>query len=149
MATSVDAITLNDEHRHEITESGLGHVNIDEAEAAFNDLSRQLSNASQNTHETAHTETLDSTANVKDLEKGVDETFDLRDYLTSSNDAHERAGIKHKHVGVTWEDLRVDVMGGMHSKVEPDHLLSYLTRFLIPYKIYVRTFGSTCSSPNV
>ncbi|KAI6015643.1 pleiotropic drug resistance ABC transporter [Pisolithus marmoratus] len=30
--------------------------------------------------------------------------FDLREYLTSSNDANQAAGIRHKHVGVTWED---------------------------------------------
>ena len=56
-----------------------------------------------------------------DLEKGHDgdrqETFDLREYLTSSNDANSAAGIKHKHVGVTWEDLEVSGIGGGNNKV--------------------------------
>ena len=56
-----------------------------------------------------------------DLEKGHDgdrqETFDLREYLTSSNDANSAAGIKHKHVGVTWEDLEVSGIGGEENKV--------------------------------
>ena len=56
-----------------------------------------------------------------DLEKGHDgdrqETFDLREYLTSSNDANSAAGIKHKHVGVTWEDLEVSGIGGGDNKV--------------------------------
>jgi len=56
-----------------------------------------------------------------DLEKGRDgdrqETFDLREYLTSSNDANSAAGIKHKHVGVTWEDLEVSGIGGEQNKV--------------------------------
>ena len=56
-----------------------------------------------------------------DLEKGRDgdlqETFDLREYLTSSNDANSAAGIKHKHVGVTWEDLEVSGIGGEENKV--------------------------------
>jgi len=53
-----------------------------------------------------------------DLEKGRDEeTFDLREYLTSSNDASSSAGIKHKHVGVTWEDLKVLGIGGEENKV--------------------------------
>ena len=56
-----------------------------------------------------------------DLEKGYDEdrqeTFDLREYLTSSNDAKSAAGIKHKHVGVTWEDLEVLGIGGGDNKV--------------------------------
>ena len=71
-----------------------------------------------------------------DLEKGRDEdrqeTFDLREYLTSSNDANSAAGIKHKHVGVTWEDLEVSGIGGGDNKVRryveclvrtPSHLL--------------------------
>ena len=45
------------------------------------------------------------------------ETFDLREYLTSSNDANAAAGIKHKHVGVTWEDLEVSGIGGDDNKV--------------------------------
>lgn len=56
-----------------------------------------------------------------DLEKGREkdrqETFDLREYLTSSNDANSAAGIKHKHVGVTWEDLEVTGIGGDDNKV--------------------------------
>ena len=56
-----------------------------------------------------------------DLEKGRDddrkEVFDLREYLTSSNDANSTAGIKHKHVGVTWEDLEVSGIGGGDNKV--------------------------------
>ena len=54
-----------------------------------------------------------------DLEKGRDhrETFDLREYLTSSNDANSAAGIKHKHVGVTWEELEVSGIGGEENKV--------------------------------
>ena len=56
-----------------------------------------------------------------DLEKGHvedrQETFDLREYLTSSNDANSAAGIKHKHVGVTWEDLEVLGIGGDGNKV--------------------------------
>ena len=56
-----------------------------------------------------------------DLEKGRDgdrqETFDLREYLTSSNDANSAAGIRHKHVGVTWEDLEVLGIGGEENKV--------------------------------
>ncbi|OBZ78638.1 Brefeldin A resistance protein [Grifola frondosa] len=47
----------------------------------------------------------------------------LREYLTSSNSASERAGLLHKHVGVTWENLQVDVFGGAN------------------HKVYVKTFG--------
>ena len=67
-----------------------------------------------------------------DLEKGHDgdrqETFDLREYLTSSNDANSAAGIKHKHVGVTWEDLEVSGIGGGDNKVR--HLVESFLRSL-------------------
>lgn len=88
------------------------HVNVQQAEDTFNELSRALSRKS--THKSTRS---DSSA---DLEKGSadgTEPFDLREYLTSSNDANQSAGIKHKHVGVTWEGLKVDVMGGADHKV--------------------------------
>jgi ATP-binding cassette, subfamily G (WHITE), member 2, SNQ2 len=112
MATPTDTITLNGDDRsaqHEIVETGRGHIDIDQVVAAFNELSRQLSKSSQAARRIARTETIDSTAKTKNLEKEDqdEEIFDLRDYLMSSNDANEQAGIKHKHVGVTWEDLRV------------------------------------------
>jgi|SRR6266850_1546952 len=89
-------------------------VNIEQAENAFHELSRQLSQG------TFVDDREQGAATAKDIEKGVSDSerpFDLREYLTSSNDANERAGIKHKHVGVTWEDFHVDVFGGSNFKV--------------------------------
>ncbi|KAF7347495.1 Pleiotropic drug resistance ABC transporter protein [Mycena venus] len=62
------------------------------------------------------------------IEKGANDEapFDLREYLTTSNDAQQQAGIKHKHVGVTWDELEVKVAGGLDSK------------------LYVGTFGGAC-----
>ncbi|KAF9270866.1 hypothetical protein L218DRAFT_889741 [Marasmius fiardii PR-910] len=95
-----------------------GGVDVKRAEQQFEQLSRSLSNrfsikdkgTSANSAQTVH-----------DLEKaesgsGEEEQFDLREYLTSSNDANQQAGIRHKHVGVTWEGLQVDVVGGAESK---------------------------------
>ncbi|THH19003.1 hypothetical protein EW146_g2066 [Bondarzewia mesenterica] len=39
------------------------------------------------------------------------EPFDLREYLSSSNDTHERARNKHKHFGGTWEEFQVEIGG--------------------------------------
>ncbi|KAF5312934.1 hypothetical protein D9619_002752 [Psilocybe cf. subviscida] len=95
-------------------QSGSHHVNIAEAEEEFNVLSRQLTIRSS---EGNHSKDTDSTAAVGgDLEKGAPERFDLREYLTSSNDANQKAGIKHKNVGIVWEDLQVEVAGGFDSK---------------------------------
>ena len=74
-----------------------------------------------------------------DLEKGRNgdrqEAFDLREYLTSSNDANSAAGIKHKHVGVTWEDLEVSGIGGEENKVRS---LSRLIIFYVSRHTLVR-----------
>jgi hypothetical protein len=98
-----------------------GHVAVAQAETDFGRVQRSL-----NTPEVAgKVAPRHSTSN--DLEKGHDvdrqETFDLREYLTSSNDANDAAGIKHKHVGVTWEDLEVSGIGGDGNKVR------YFTRY--------------------
>ena len=43
--------------------------------------------------------------------------FDLKEHLSSSNDKNTQARLKHKHVGVPWEDLQVDIIGGVNHKV--------------------------------
>lgn len=73
------------------------HVDVNKAKAEFAALQRTLSSG----REKADDRTLD-------LEK-ADDDFDLKDYFTSSNDANAAHGIRPKHVGVTWEDLRVEV----------------------------------------
>ncbi|THH10140.1 hypothetical protein EW146_g8467 [Bondarzewia mesenterica] len=126
--TPVDARTLRDEQTDYSANDGRYHVDIQEAEEAFHVLSRQLTQGTvvsapsrRNTHGYA------DGGEKKDIEKGeiypVGEAFDLREYLSSSNEAHEKAGIKHKHVGVTWENFQVEVPGGANAK------------------LYVRTFG--------
>ncbi|KIK62247.1 hypothetical protein GYMLUDRAFT_42191 [Collybiopsis luxurians FD-317 M1] len=118
MTDTPDAMTLNDERMSRIGDiesqiptqnnSVVGHVDVASAERQFKELSRQLSRQSQSQKTV--------TAN-SDLEKGaVEDAFDLREYLTSSNDANQREGIQHKHVGVTWHDLEVKVIGGEDSK---------------------------------
>lgn len=74
-------------------QSGSRHVNVAEAEEQFNVLSRQLTIRSEGK---SSKDTDSTTAAVGDLEKGAPEHFDLREYLTSSNDANQKAGIKHK-----------------------------------------------------
>ncbi|RDB29035.1 ABC transporter G family member 11 [Hypsizygus marmoreus] len=115
--TPADNRTLNEERR-EIGESS-HHVDVARAEAEFNALSRQLTIKSHTDVHRKRSELSVSTIDVEkeaQQEKGDEERFDLRDYLSSSNDANQRAGMKHKHVGVVWEDLQVDVMGGLDHK---------------------------------
>ncbi|KAJ3512950.1 hypothetical protein NLJ89_g3230 [Agrocybe chaxingu] len=99
------------------------HVDVARAEEEFYELSRQLSKRSEVVKSTARLS--DITTAGQDLEKGVEkvddaeETFDLREYLTSSNDQNQNAGIKHKNVGVIWDGLQVEVAGGVNSKTLP------------------------------
>lgn len=71
------------------------HVDVTKAKAEFAALQRTFSGRDEKTTD-------------DDLERGDDE-FDLKEYFTSTNDAHAAHGIRSKHVGVTWQDLRVEV----------------------------------------
>lgn len=105
------------------------HVDVELAKRQFAALERRITNRSHHQYEdqTTADQYRSSTepgkdrvsSSSSDVEKGAlqEAPFNLRDYLTSSNEANQAAGIQHKHVGVTWEDLQVDVMGGMDSKV--------------------------------
>ena len=75
-------------------------IDVIRAEQEFNELSRQFSGRGEDS-EGKWDETSASTVHGKDVEKGEDKSdaFDLRDYLTSSNDANQEAGIKHKVCG--------------------------------------------------
>jgi len=129
-------------------ETAIHHVDVAGAESAFNELSRQLTIRSEAAMST--TDFADSVAATKDVEKGaVSQPFDLREYLTSSNDANQRAGIRHKvriltlyfhssltcdfkNVGVVWEDLQVEVAGGMDSKVNQTYCLFLNLTCVVP-----------------
>lgn len=75
------------------------------------------------------TDLVPSNDNLKDIEKGLpnsDGPFDnlnLREYLTSFDEANKAAGIQPKHVGVTWEKLQVTVGGSIDDKVRTCLLL--------------------------
>lgn len=102
--TPADAATLYEEKRGDIspfstrptTSNTLnGHVDVPKAEQEFNALSRQLTNKSEAARKRSKSNA--SSATAKDVEKAeADDRFDLREYLTSSNDTNQKAGIKHK-----------------------------------------------------
>lgn len=118
------------EHLEILEVDAAPHVDIEQAEDTFNELARQLSRHSARIDQSKQTSRTASVYMSGDLEKGdkADRPFDLREYLTSSNDANEAAGIKHKHVGVTWEDLEVKVIGGADHKASDSSTLA--TRFV-------------------
>jgi hypothetical protein len=78
------------------------HVDIARAEQVFHDLERRLSRFSQVSVSAAAqphdphsgTSTL-AEKETDDVEKG-EGRFNLKEYLSASNDANQKAGIKHK-----------------------------------------------------
>ncbi len=105
MADSSEARTLNDELKSSdqrsiaasVRSERIDQVDIARAEEEFYALSRQLTARAEAAVEKASQLSV-STRAGKDSEKGdnAQEVFDLREYLTSSNDANQNAGIKHK-----------------------------------------------------
>jgi ATP-binding cassette subfamily G (WHITE) protein 2 (SNQ2) len=93
MADSTEAKSLNGELR---SSERIDQVDIARAEEEFYALSRQLTARAEAAEKGSQLSV--STRAGKDWEKGdnVQEVFDLREYLTSSNDANQSAGIKHK-----------------------------------------------------
>lgn len=114
-----DTVTLNSDNGRR----SASHVDVHQAEVEFTQLQRDLSSPDHRDSATrARSPTLEPERLPKDLEKEgaePEERFDLREYLTSSNDATQAAGIKHKHVGVTWDDLEVIGIGGEDNKANP------------------------------
>lgn len=78
-------------------------VNVRDAEAQFNALARRLTRQSTRRGE--------KDDDIGDVEK--QETFDLLDYLRTTSGKQDEAGFAHKHVGVTFENLRVIGAGGV------------------------------------
>ncbi|TFK26774.1 ABC-transporter [Coprinopsis marcescibilis] len=125
----VETITLNDQTSRYGSSRGQHPTDdvVTRAEADFSALSRQLSRSSA--------KRLPKHASGDELEKGAQESeqFDLREYLMSSNDANQRAGIKHKKVGVVWEDLQVEVPESISNKIfVPTLATETLMFFLMP-----------------
>ncbi|KAL1694829.1 P-loop containing nucleoside triphosphate hydrolase protein [Schizophyllum commune] len=118
------------------------HVDVADAEKNFHNLARKLSHKSrsQRTLHNNHDSTTTVGGDPEMGKTGEDEVFDLREYLTSSNDAQQAAGIKHKHVGVTWENLRVDVVGGVNSKVYIPTLLDAIIGFVLSPLMFIWSF---------
>ncbi|KAL5519548.1 SNQ2_1 [Sanghuangporus vaninii] len=131
MSTSVvpsQTPTLREEPAEVHEEHVISAVDVQRAEREFHRLERVATIQSRQEISRRRTESF-SKEKQKELEIYDEEkaegqaTFDLKEYLSSSNDAATAAGLKHKHVGVTWEDLDVRGVGG------------------VGHKFYIRTFG--------
>lgn len=110
-------------------------VNVEQAEAEFAKLSRQLTGLSEKSRRLSRTQSRRSEKHVaiQDVEKtgssqsSDDEPFDLASHLRGSKRMEEEAGIKTKRIGVIWENLTVSGIGGVKNFVPtfPDAFVGF------------------------
>lgn len=82
------------------------HVDVDRAKAEFHQLQTSLSRQSETTRQNSQ-EAQDIEAGQKGGDNDDDDDFDLVQYLRSVQSENAQAGIKSKHIGVSWSDLEV------------------------------------------
>lgn len=92
--TRIDAA----DEKQQDSRRGFSGINVIRAKNEFDALARSLSKQSAQGQKSSNA-TVASQDDIEKVGKDASEQFDLREYLTSSNDAHQQAGIKHK-VGV-------------------------------------------------
>ncbi|KAK8203400.1 ATP-binding cassette transporter snq2 [Zalaria obscura] len=111
-------------------------VDVEQAQAEFAELNRQLTGLSQTSRRLSRTQSRRSVKNgaAKDVEAGIsstsssdDEAFDLEEYLRGTKRLEDEAGIKAKQIGVVWEALTVRGVGGVKNYVKtfPDAFVSF------------------------
>ncbi|KAJ7897281.1 pleiotropic drug resistance ABC transporter [Mycena olivaceomarginata] len=107
-------------------------VDVAAAKEEFNALSRQLSQRSEILPSGA------TTRAASDVEKGDSEEapFDLREYLSSSNDAQQQAGIKSTSV-LRGMISKVKVAGGVNSKIYAGTLGQACLNFFLAIPLYI------------
>lgn len=99
------------------------HVDVTDAERQFNELQRQLSS---------------SHGKEDDMEKH--DVFDLREWLSGTQEQADEMGIKRKKLGVSWQDLRVIGTASMDLNV-PTIPSMALFEIIGPIFGILKTFG--------
>ncbi|KAG8718374.1 hypothetical protein FRC09_012757 [Ceratobasidium sp. 395] len=125
-----DVIEMSEVEKHRGEKHG---VDVQGAEAQFNALSRRLTRQSTRRHE-------------KDDDVEKQKTFDLLEYLRSTSGKQDEAGFAHKHVGVTFQNLRVTGAGGVKIYVRtfPDAVKEF---FLLPWYMGSALIGKQLAAP--
>lgn len=101
-----------------------GNVDVNAAENDFNQLQRELTHASS--------KHLGPKKDLESLPDFDDEDFDLRTYLRGVRARSDYAGVKHKRVGVIWDDLTVEGIG--MTRVEQQNFVDAVIGFFNIFK---------------
>jgi hypothetical protein len=105
-----------------------GHVDVQRAEAQFQELDAELKKTYSNR---SHGIKRLASHGHRDLEKGDEsdeEPFDLEATLRGDRALAEESGLKFKQIGVLWRDLTVQGIGGsmkIYVKTFPDAFVSF------------------------
>lgn len=124
-------------------------VDVEGARHDFAELQRELSGTSRMSRQkiSRQQSRKDDKNGAVDLEKAVspatsedDEPFDLEDTLRGNKRLEEESGIKHKAIGVLWDNLTVKGMGGSKIFVQtfPDAFTGF---FGFPIKMLLGMLG--------
>ncbi|KAI5464881.1 ABC-2 type transporter-domain-containing protein [Mariannaea sp. PMI_226] len=107
----------NNGPRGSTTQPGRG-VSIEQAEAEFAELQRELTGISRASRQKGR-KSMDPEKGGANVSISDDASvFDLEAALRGNLDAEREVGIRSKHVGVYWEDLTVKGVGGMTNYVQ-------------------------------
>ncbi|GAC94574.1 drug exporter [Pseudozyma hubeiensis SY62] len=90
---------------HDASNPHDGHVDVESAKAEFSRLQTSLSRQSEATRQ--HSQEPNDIEAGQKANDDDDEDFDLVQYLRSVQSENSQAGIKSKHIGVSWSDLEV------------------------------------------
>lgn len=131
-------------------------VSVRRGKEEFAALERRYSNMSQQSGDLQRSNTRRSVlgrkpsrvAESKDVEKGKqdEEEFDLAGTLRSGREKQDEAGIRHKQVGVAWDDLEVIGGGGMKINIRafPNAIAE---QFIMPVISLLGLFGYNPLAP--
>ncbi|KAL2198045.1 ABC-2 type transporter-domain-containing protein [Corynascus similis CBS 632.67] len=103
-------------------------VSVQQAEADFAELQRELSHMSRASQRHGHGDKEIGQLEVGSAEsEDTFEQFDLEAVLRGDLDAEREAGIRSKHIGVYWDGLTVKGMGGQTNYVKtfPDAFIDF------------------------
>ncbi|KAL7421564.1 ATP-binding cassette transporter snq2 [Cryptotrichosporon argae] len=148
----------------ELGDSSGGRVSVHHGKEQFAALERKFSNMSQHSNDLRRTSTgmsrvlsrrsvgghgagapaekVVSTDGSHDVEKGraAEEEFNLADVLRSGRARQDEAEIKHKNVGVVWEDLEVIGAGGLKINIR-NFSSAVIEQFMMPALSVLGLFG--------
>ncbi|KAI1490494.1 ABC-2 type transporter [Biscogniauxia mediterranea] len=138
-STKTNSTDPSEEQRENVRQSnpnGFSRINtgvsVEQAEADFAELQRELSGLSRASRVRSHkSDDPEKGVNVStDTPESVDSSdlFDLENALRGGLDAEQEAGIRPKHIGVYWDGLTVKGMGGMTNFVKtfPDAFVDFV-----------------------